>query len=116
MQRLPLLPDPIADERPEGGWTVRARMAATWRAFWRDESGIDPITLFLISVALQIVGYLLAPRPRPPAPPSAEDIRAPTSEAGRPIPILWGDTRIQGPNVANFTDKSTSRRMVRVNR
>lgn len=116
MARNARLPSLIAPERPESGWTISTWLAATWRAFWRDERGIDPISLFLISVALQVVGYLLAPRPRQPDPPSAEDIQAPTSEAGRPIPILWGDTRIKGPNVGTFTDKSTSRRMVRINR
>lgn len=73
----------------------------------------DPITLFLISSALQVVGYLLAPKPKPPAPPAVEDIQAPTAEAGRPIPIPFGDVRVRGPNVLFYTDKATRRRMVK---
>jgi len=116
LQDLPLL-EPIEKiSSPQGGWTARSWLVMKWRLFMKDERGIDPVSLFLVSIALQVVGYLLAPTPRAPAPPSAEDIQAPTSEAGRPIPILWGDSRIKGPNVGHFTDKSTNRRMVRIRR
>lgn len=75
---------------------------------------MDPITLILISIALQVVGYLITPKPKPPAPPEIEDFKAPTSSAGRPIPIVYGDDWITGMNVIDFRNKQTVRRMVKV--
>lgn len=103
----------VEREVPLGGWTVASYMAYEFKRFWRDESGIGPLALFVVSFALQVVGYLLAPQPRQPDPPNAEDIRVPTSEAGRPIPILFGMSWLMGPNVAHFTDKETRRRLVK---
>lgn len=74
---------------------------------------VGPVALFALAIGLQVVGFLLQPRPAPPTPPSAEDIRVPTAEAGRPIPVPFGDVRIQSLNNLYFGDKSTVRRMIR---
>ncbi len=52
----------------------------------------------VIGVGLQILGYMLAPKPPGPKPPALEDLKAPTAEAGRPIPVLFGTRVIEGPN------------------
>lgn len=62
------------------------------------------ITL-LLGIALQILGYLLAPQPKREKPAAAQDLQDPTAEAGRPIPVLFGTMTITGVNVLWFGDK-----------
>ena len=64
--------------------------------------GIDPFSLFVqiaIGLAVGVVGYLLMPQPKRAKPPEAQDLQAPTAEAGRPIPVFWGTLEIKGPNI-----------------
>lgn len=68
------------------------------------------IAQLAIGVGLQILGFLLAPKPKQPKPPSTSDIEDPTSEAGRPIPVLFGSVTIQSPNNLGFWDKAISTR------
>lgn len=75
---------------------------------------IEPISLLVGAIALQVVGFLLAPRPAQPNPPNAEDIQTPTAEAGRPIPVVFGDVRVTGLNVLWYGDLQTRTRQVRV--
>lgn len=70
------------------------------------------IAQIAIGVGLAIVGYLLAPRPKPPKPPSLEDLENPTQEAGRPIPVTFGSMSVKGLNILWYGDKSISTREV----
>ena len=74
---------------------------------------VDPVTLFLIAIALQVAGYLLTPKPKGPPPASLEDFQSPTAEAGRSISVPFGDVLLPGPNVLWFGDKSIGRRKVK---
>jgi hypothetical protein len=74
---------------------------------------VDPIILFAIAVALQIAGYMLAPKPAEPPPPTVEDIEAPTAEAGITMVVPFGDVLLKGPNVLWYGDKSLGRRKVK---
>lgn len=69
---------------------------------------------FLIALALAVAGYLLTPKPKQPGRPSVDEIQTPTAEAGRPIPICFGDNRIKGVNVLWGGDKFVGRRKVKV--
>lgn len=60
----------------------------------------------LISLAISFVAYLLSPKPQKAAPPAVQDLESPTAEAGRPIPVLFGDLTISGTNILWFGDKS----------
>ena len=59
----------------------------------------------LISVAINIVAYLIMPKPKQPKPDSARDFDNPTAEAGREIPKIFGTVIVKGPNVLDFGDK-----------
>ena len=59
----------------------------------------------LIGVALQIIGYLLMPKPKQPEPPEAQDMDDPTAEAGRPVPVVFGTIEIKGLNIIHFGEK-----------
>jgi hypothetical protein len=67
-------------------------------------------TQLLVGIALQIIGYLLMPKPPAPKPPTLEDFKDPTAEAGRPIPVVFGSVTLSSPNNMGFWDKSISSR------
>lgn len=60
----------------------------------------------LISLALNIVSYLLMPKPKAPKPEGAKDMENPTADAGREIPVIFGELTIKSPNCLWFGQKS----------
>lgn len=78
---------------------------------------MDPVSAFfamLIAVAVQVVAYLLAPKPKQPKPDAARDLEAPTAEAGRPVPVVFGTLRVKGLNVLHTSDKAVIEYEIRV--
>lgn len=61
----------------------------------------------LIGLALMIIGYVLMPRPKQAKPEAATDMEGPTAEAGRAIPVVFGDITIKSPNFLWWGDKET---------
>ncbi len=59
----------------------------------------------LVGIALNVIGYLLMPKPKPPKPPELEDLENPTAEAGRPIPVVFGSVTVSGLNILWYGDK-----------
>jgi len=70
----------------------------------------------VVGVALQVIGYLLAPKPKKEKPPSVDDLEDPTAEAGRPIPVVFGSMEIQGLNNLGFWDKDIQIRKVKTSK
>lgn len=68
------------------------------------------IASFLIGFGLLVLGYMLMPKPKEPKPPSMDDFEAPTAEAGRPIPVIFGSIEITGVNTLYFGNKSRGKR------
>lgn len=62
-----------------------------------------------IAIALSVASFLLAPRPKGPKPPEVKDLESPTAESGRPIPVTFGTTLIESPNILWYGDKSTDK-------
>ena len=52
-----------------------------------------------VFVVTLIISYALAPKPQSQPPPGLGDIKAPTAEEGREIPVLFGTREIKGPNI-----------------
>lgn len=65
-----------------------------------------------IGIALNVIGYLLMPKPKPPKPPAVEDLENPTVEAGRPIPVVFGSVTITGLNIVWYGDKDIASRTI----
>lgn len=61
--------------------------------------------LFAAVLALFIVATTPQPKSRPPA--DLENIKVPTAEEGRAIPVLFGTRVIEGPNVVWYGDFKT---------
>lgn len=65
----------------------------------------DFLIMLLVSLALNIVSYLLTPKPKTAKPEAAQDMEDPTAEAGRPIPVVFGTMTVKGLNVLWFGEK-----------
>lgn len=65
---------------------------------------------FIAGVILAVISTFLL-RPKPPGgtpPPTLGDIRVPTAEDGRSIPVVFGCRIIRGPNVVWYGDARTT--------
>ena len=61
--------------------------------------------LFAAVLALFIVATMPKPKSQPPA--ELDNIKVPTAEEGRAIPVLFGTRVIEGPNVVWYGDFKT---------
>lgn len=61
----------------------------------------------VVSIAISAIAYALAPKPKVPKPGAAQDMEVPTAEAGRPIPVIFGEGTIKSPNVLYYTEVNT---------
>lgn len=61
----------------------------------------------LVSLILSVVAYVIAPKPKKDAPEELKDLEVPTSESGRPIPVVFGDITVKSPNILWFGEKRT---------
>lgn len=59
----------------------------------------------LVGLALNIIAYLIMPKPKTPKPEAAKDMDNPTAEAGRPLPVVFGTITVQGGNLLWFGEK-----------
>lgn len=67
----------------------------------------------IVGLILNIISYLLAPKPKQQKPAAAQDLEDPTAEAGRPIMVVFGDMTVKSPNVLWFGEKRTRRYKVK---
>lgn len=58
----------------------------------------------IITVVSAGIAIALSPKPPKPKPASIEDFQIPTSEEGRPLPVIFGTVRVRGPNVLWYGD------------
>lgn len=60
----------------------------------------------LVGLAINVVAYLLMPKPKTPKPPAAKDMEAPVAESGKPVPVLSGTMTIKGMNILAVGNRS----------
>ena len=53
---------------------------------------------FAIGLALMILSYALTPKPKAQKPGEVQDLEAPTAEAGREIPVVFGSITVSSAN------------------
>jgi hypothetical protein len=59
------------------------------------------IVVFIVAL---VAAYAKMPKPQSQPPAGLGDIKAPTAEEGREIPVLFGTRDIEGPNVVWYGD------------
>ena len=62
------------------------------------------LAMIAISIAISIVSYLLAPKPKTTKNQQSQDLREPVAEAGKPIPVAFGEVTVMSPNVMYYGD------------
>ncbi len=67
----------------------------------------------LIGLALNIIAYLIMPKPKPPKPPAVTDMSGPTAEAGRPVPVVFGTVLVKSPNIIWWAERTNEQRKVK---
>lgn len=68
---------------------------------------MDPwLISLLVGLVLNVVSYLLSPKPKQNKPESARNMDDPTAEAGREIPVVFGTMTVQSLNVLWYGDKT----------
>lgn len=60
-----------------------------------------------VGVGLQVLGYLLTGLAKQDKPQEVKDLESPTAEAGRPIPVVFGEVDVKGLNIIYFGEKET---------
>lgn len=64
------------------------------------------IVQFIIAIVLAVVAYLLAPQPKAAKNENTRDLDAPTADAGRPVPVVFGELTVKSPNCLGYWDIS----------
>lgn len=62
------------------------------------------IVVFVVAL---VAAVAFQPKPQSQPPAGLGDIKAPTAEEGREIPVLFGTRDIEGPNIVWYGDFST---------
>ena len=69
------------------------------------------VILAIIALVLMVIATILAmvlqPVPPPPHAAGLSDFQAPTAEAGRPVPVIFGTVMLKAPNVVWYGDLFT---------
>jgi hypothetical protein len=68
---------------------------------------IPLLTQLFVSLVVSVIAYALLPKPKATKSDAARDLVAPTAEAGRPIPVAFGEITIAGVNYIATMEKST---------
>jgi len=61
-----------------------------------------------VMVVSAILSYALAPKAPQPPKPTLEDFDFPTAEENRPVPVVFGEVWITGPNMLWYGDLDTT--------
>lgn len=72
------------------------------------------VIALLVSVALNVVAYIITPKPKAAKPDAAQQAESPTAEAGKPVPVLFGTARLSETNIIGWWDKGTHQYQVKV--
>lgn len=67
----------------------------------------------LLGIGVEIVGYMLMPKPKQPKPPEATDMDNPTAESGRPVAVPFGTIHVSGLNILWYGQKYLKERDVK---
>lgn len=57
------------------------------------------IVVFVVAL---VAAFAMMPKPQSQPPAGLGDIKAPTAEEGREIPVLFGTRDVEGPNVVYY--------------
>lgn len=62
------------------------------------------VVVFIVAL---VAAFAYMPKPQTQPPAGLGDIRAPTAEEGREIPVLFGTRDVEGPNIVYYGNLRT---------
>jgi len=68
----------------------------------------------LVALVLMVISYLIMPKPKRAQPSQTRDFEAPTADASRPVPVVFGTLTVKGPNVLWYGDKQSVEEKIKV--
>lgn len=68
----------------------------------------------VVSVGMQIAGYMLTGRPEKPKKPFLSDFKDPTTDSSRPVPAVFGTVMVSGLNILWKGDKDIKERDAKI--
>lgn len=68
----------------------------------------------VVAIVLALLAYAMTPKPKQPKPDTAKSLESPTSDAGKPVGVVFGTVTIKDPNCLWFGDVSTEIQRVKV--
>lgn len=63
------------------------------------------IAKMIVLAVIQVAAYALMPKPKGPKPDSVKELDQPTAEAGKPIPVIFGEVTVKEFNYLWTGDK-----------
>lgn len=67
----------------------------------------------VVMIIINILVYVLSPKPKQQKPLAAQDLEEPTADAGRPVPKVWGTLTVKSINVLWFGEKNVREYKIR---
>lgn len=58
--------------------------------------------MLLVAIAMMVLTFLLAPKPKIEKLKPDTEIEVPATEVGRPLPVIFGTVIIRNPNIVWF--------------
>ena len=89
--------------------TSRLTRSKRWRLYRLRSGrtfGLGWLAVLLISIAIQVIGYVLMPKPKAPKPEAAKELDDPVAEAGKPVSVVVGTMQCTELNILWSGDKS----------
>ena len=59
-----------------------------------------------VAVVIALIAYALRPKPKSRTADMARDLEMPTAEAGRPVPVVFGNGTLKSPNTLSYSNSS----------
>jgi len=72
------------------------------------------VVQLVVAVALAVLAHLFSPKPSDPKSDATRDLEAPTADAGRPVPVIFGEMTVKGPNCLGYWEISKETVKVKV--
>lgn len=66
----------------------------------------------LIALVLEVISYLIMPKPKTSQPSQTKDFEGPTADSSRPVPVVFGTLTLKGPNTLAAIEKSSVKKKV----
>jgi len=57
-----------------------------------------------MTLIFNVISYILRPKPDTSGDWQSQDLRAPTADAGKPVPVVFGEITVVSPNVMFYGD------------